>query len=340
MDDPDRGSPESGRHLRSPLGRAVDPTSGRTTADGVVQTPPRLAHLLAKTSRTFALTIPLLPEPTRGEVTVAYLLFRIADTLEDATRWSPAHKRDQLSRLAELVQRPHRPAATRLGAQWLDDPPCDHRGYLELLSELPSVLEFVSSLSHPAQSSIRRHTLRTIERMSAFVGQERELGLQLRDLSHLREYCYAVAGIVGEMLTELFVIGHASLLPVAELLRRDAAAFGEALQLVNILKDSASDSREGRNYLPRGIDRAEVFAMARQDLRTAGGYCRTLHQAGAPRGLVEFTTLPVLLAWATLERVEQRGPGAKLTRPEVATIIQRMHHALDRSRFGELWNRF
>ena len=39
-------------------------------------------HLLQATSRTFALTIPLLHEPTRREVTVAYLLFRVADTLE------------------------------------------------------------------------------------------------------------------------------------------------------------------------------------------------------------------------------------------------------------------
>ncbi len=40
-----------------------------------------LDTLLAETSRTFALAIPLLPEPTRHEVGVAYLLFRVADTL-------------------------------------------------------------------------------------------------------------------------------------------------------------------------------------------------------------------------------------------------------------------
>ena len=45
--------------------------------------------LLVKTSRTFALAIPLLPEPTRREVGLAYLLFRIADTFEDATAWTP-----------------------------------------------------------------------------------------------------------------------------------------------------------------------------------------------------------------------------------------------------------
>ena len=48
-----------------------------------------IEDLLLKTSRTFALSIPMLPEPTRREVGVAYLLFRIADTLEDATLWTP-----------------------------------------------------------------------------------------------------------------------------------------------------------------------------------------------------------------------------------------------------------
>jgi phytoene/squalene synthetase len=43
-----------------------------------------LADLLQRTSRTFGLAIPRLSEPTRTEVTIAYLLFRIADTLEDA----------------------------------------------------------------------------------------------------------------------------------------------------------------------------------------------------------------------------------------------------------------
>jgi len=46
-----------------------------------------LDDLLEKTSRTFALSIPMLPEPTRRHVGIAYLLFRIADTFEDAARW-------------------------------------------------------------------------------------------------------------------------------------------------------------------------------------------------------------------------------------------------------------
>lgn len=295
-----------------------------------------LHRLLVRTSRTFALSIPVLPEPTRGEVTVAYLMFRIADTLEDATLWPPAKKVDELGRLAELLNRPSTEQARALAARWIEDPPLRHEGYLELLAELPAVLEANLSLSEAARVLVSRHTLRTIERMSAFVSKEEDDVLQLRDLEDLRAYCYAVAGIVGEMLTELFLLGREELSTVAPLLRRDAGTFGEALQLVNILKDSASDASEGRRYLPGKAEPAEILALARRDLECAGRYSQRLYEAGAPRGVVEFTLLPVLLAWATLDRVEKEGPGSKLTRDEVHEIVRTMNHALEAGNLAEI----
>ena len=76
---------------------------------------------------------------------------------------------------------------------------------------------------------------------------------------------------------------------------------------------------------------AEVFALARHDLGVAGEYIRALQSAQAPRGLIEFTALPVQLAWAALERVEKHGPGSKVSRPEVFLITQRLKRALDRN---------
>ena len=63
-----------------------------------------LERLLVRTSRTFALAIPLLPSPPRREVTAAYLLFRIADTFEDATRWPRASRLAALSDFARLLE--------------------------------------------------------------------------------------------------------------------------------------------------------------------------------------------------------------------------------------------
>jgi len=286
-------------------------------------------HLLQSTSRTFALTIPLLHEPTRREVTVAYLLFRVADTLEDSTLWPRERKLRELEELAIFLEAPRADGASVLARRWQGDPPLDHAGYLELLCEFPEVMREASGLSPEAWKIVAAHTARTCRAMATFVSREEGGILRLRDLADLKAYCYAVAGIVGEMLTELFLLGGKGLHPLAPELRQDAAAFGEALQLVNILKDRASDAVEGRHYLPGGLDRAEVFDLARRDLRTAAGYCMRLERGGADRGMVAFTSLPVLLARATLLRVETRGAGAKLTRGEVAEIVAGLHRALD-----------
>ena len=65
---------------------------------------PRLRALLQKTSRTFALTIPLLPQPLQTEVAMAYLLFRIIDTFEDATRVGARRRAKALGLFAHLVE--------------------------------------------------------------------------------------------------------------------------------------------------------------------------------------------------------------------------------------------
>ncbi|HYN20595.1 MAG TPA: hypothetical protein VE078_06520, partial [Thermoanaerobaculia bacterium] len=76
---------------------------------------------------------------------------------------------------------------------------------------------------------------------------------------------------------------------------------------------------------------SEVLALARRDLRTATQYVSTLQEAGCDRGVIAFSALPVQLAHATLDRVKELGPGAKLSRPEVYAILLRIHRALDRN---------
>ena len=289
-----------------------------------------LQDLLLKTSRTFALAIPLLPDPTVREVTIAYLLFRIADTFEDASvLWSRERRIEGLSEFAELLSRPSVEEADRLADRWLEDPPTDHAGYAELLEKTPVVFEAFLELSQDAQRAIAEHTIRTSHGMASVVQRTGDDGLiELTTVRHLQDYCYFVAGIVGEMLTELFLLGSEKLDPVRGYLRERAASFGEALQLVNILRDSASDATEGRYFLPPGIPRDEVFALARLDLEAAAEYTLAVQRAGGPDGVVLFTGLPLELAWATLDRVEEAGPGAKLTRPEVYRIHSRLHRAL------------
>jgi farnesyl-diphosphate farnesyltransferase len=292
--------------------------------------PAEIDDLLEKTSRTFALAIPLLPEPTRLEVGIAYLLFRIADTFEDAELWPRARKLDALASFERLLRRPAPEEARRAALSWLAEPPCRHEGYQELLRRSPEVLGAFWRLQERAQRLIGEHTRRTVVGMARFVRRTNQEGeLELADLEDLKGYCYVVAGIVGEMLTELFLLGRQALAPVRSFLRERSARFGEALQLVNIIKDSLADATHGRRFLPPAADPAQVVALARRDLEVAGRYTLGLQRAGAPRGIIAFVALPVRLAQATLDLVEQRGPGAKLSRPDVSLIVAALDQALD-----------
>lgn len=298
-----------------------------------------LLDLLEKTSRTFALSIPPLPEPTRREVTVAYLLFRIADTFEDATHWPPAQRIAALGDFGFLLKEGRRVEAERLGQAWTQAGASRHAGYRELIAETPFVFEAFAALRPEATAILRAHVVRSAEGMARFVARTGPSGLVLSTLEDLRDYCYTVAGIVGELLTELFLLEESSLRTAAPALRSRARAFGEALQLVNILKDSDEDAAEGRRYLPAGVPRADVFALARQDLGVAGEYIQALHGAGAPAGILEFTALPVALAWAALARVEERGPGTKVGRPEVYRIARNVRNAIARGENPALYDR-
>lgn len=257
-----------------------------------------ISKLLEKTSRTFALAIPLLDGPERRRVGLAYLLFRIADTLEDAELWD----RDQ------------RLAALRSFEQWIGggrgewkhaSPPTKDAACLELLDGADAVLAEVPDTT-------RGHVKRTAHGMAEFVARQDDRGaIQLVDLADLRAYCYVVAGIVGELLTELF--------GAAPALWEQGKLFGEGLQLVNILKDAPSDAKQGRVYLPKDVARGDVFALAREDLRVAERYVDELRARGASAGTIAFCTLPQKLAVATLDRLEEGKP--KLTRAEAMAIF-------------------
>jgi len=286
-----------------------------------------LDDLLEKTSRTFALSIPMLPEPTRRHVGMAYLLFRIADTFEDAARWSRAKRLAALDDLAGLLET--RGGEKAAAVRWLAEAPVTHAGYLELLRATPEVMDVYWSVPVSVRAVLRRDLLRTVSGMARFVRRGDARGnLQLSSLRELRDYCYVVAGIVGEMLTELFLLDAEELSSVAARLRRRSRFFGEALQLVNILKDARSDATEGRVYLPGGIDRARVFALARRDLDIAATYVHSLQLAGAPDGYVAFTGSPAVLARASLDRIEATAAGAKITRAEVGALMERMFENL------------
>ena len=152
------------------------------------------------------------------------------------------------------------------------------------------------------------HAVRTTEGMASVVARADEHGnLRLGSVRELKDYCYLVAGIVGELLTDVFLLDCPPLQSESAVLRKYMGSFGEGLQLINILKDAGDDARDGRVYLPPSVPRAELLALARTDLEDAHRYVQALQRGGAPRGYLAFTGLSLMLAFAALDRLEAQG---------------------------------
>jgi farnesyl-diphosphate farnesyltransferase len=291
---------------------------------------PELSTHLERTSRTFALAIPLLEEPLQREVGLAYLLLRVADTLEDAAPWTREERRAALAEFELLLEKKEGALASALTQRWLERQPSGNAHYLRLLEHTPRLLANLEALRPEAASIVRDFVLRTVRGMREVLAGATEQGLlTLASIQELRAYCYIVAGLVGELLTELFLLD-SRLRPSAPELRALAPFFGEALQLVNILKDAAEDSEEGRTWLPGGVRLEEVHALAKKDLVDAARYVRALHSAGASQGVLAFTVMPLQLAHATLKLLVRQGPGAKVSRTEVVSQLTALQEALQR----------
>ena len=219
--------------------------------------------ILQGVSRTFALTIPQLPGPLREVVGNAYLLCRITDTIEDEPSLSALQKQAFSERFVEVVAGGEgaEPFAAELGALLSSSTTESEH---DLVANTARVIRLTRGF-RPAQRAALERCVRIMSRgMAEFQQKARPDGLD--DLPHLDRYCYHVAGVVGEMLTELFC----DYSPEIESRRRDLLAlsvsFGQGLQMTNILKDLWDDRRRGACWLPR-----DVFLEAGSEIRSLPG---------------------------------------------------------------------
>jgi len=278
-----------------------------------------IGGMLQETSRTFALSIPLLPEPLREEVSVAYLLFRIADTLEDETAMPAAERASALGLVASAAGEPETFSETIGAALDAMDIPTDHEGYARLMSNTGTVLAAFDRLGSGARATIASHLARTCRGMSEHIARGEVPG----SVRELRDYCYTVAGIVGDLLTDLFVMSCPMSADQRERLSELAPLFGEALQLVNILRDENDDADSDRRYVPDGAERIELVGLAASDLYASAAYIGVLEAADADEGVIAFNGLNAMLAVETLSLVRRDGPGVKLDRGEVRCLFDR-----------------
>lgn len=300
--------------------------------------------ILPDVSRTFAISIRFLPGDLGRAVLTAYLLCRIADTIEDDNATPPADRAALLDEfLRTLVDRDAAEAFPARAARLKGD-----AAHLQLVRHTDLVLVLFRTLPPRTQERVAHWVREMGLGMAKFVRTYPQ-GIRIQTLAEYREYCYYVAGTVGCMLTELW---HLHARPVGkrefEKLWAKCQAFGEALQTVNILKDIAWDAQhENSIYIPAHDLQAEgsshesllspqhlehnhravlhFIELARTDLDDALEYILLIPRRAV--AIRAFCLLPLLFAYATLRELSGSramltvGGTVKISRREVKSLM-------------------
>jgi farnesyl-diphosphate farnesyltransferase len=332
--------PASFHHPHTPMAHGALDTPQATLRDAE-----RFAlEILPAVSRTFALSIRVLPGDLGRAVLSAYLLCRIADTVEDEPTLPAAEKAALLDRLAACFADPAEvPALGRRLAALAGDP-----AHVRLAANAERVFTLYAALPERSRAHVRTWVEEMVRGMRKFVVLYPN-GIRIQTLDEYREYCYYVAGTVGYMLTDLWH-EHSPSIGAArhKVLRERCRAFAEALQTVNILKDVAQDAeRENSIYIPEHALRehgsghatllspahlranraalASLVKLAWADLDDALGYFLLLPRRALSIRL--FCALPLLFAYATMRDLTRStamlvaGGGVKISKAEVKSLL-------------------
>ncbi len=264
---------------------------------------------LDRVSRSFAFCIARLQEPLRAQVSLAYLLCRILDSVEDAAWVDRSEQLRQFDLFDSLLQ----PGFTDAEIQgWVERfPPGLPDGECRLLPETGTILRHIFELP-PLEREAILEPVRSMSRgMRHFAMLNQDHNLRLRDLSEVDRYCFFVAGVVGEILTRLVALTR-GLPEVEEASLIDAFHFGLFLQKVNLLKDQLQDERSGRFLVP---SRPLVLGSLKEHAQRAINYI-----TGIPEKLVSYRLFcgwSLFLGLASLpwiERAYEEQSGIKIPR--------------------------
>lgn len=305
---------------------------------------PLRGPILRAVSRSFYLSIRLLPAKLRDPIALAYLLARATDTIADTAEIQPATRMEQLVRLAALVQDPSsaaddsfRPFAT------LQKDTAERT----LITELPRCLAWLAAMPEDDRAEIRRVLAQINEGQALDVQRFGDASrvIALKTAADLDRYTYLVAGCVGEFWTNIcfFHLPNFSERSREEMMDL-GIRYGKGLQLINILRDLGADLRAGRCYLPAeelhslGLEPSELQAnpssaqplLAAWSARAEEGINAGVEYACSIRNrrVRLATVLPALIGARTLallRAAEANGltRKVKVPRAEVRRIVAR-----------------
>lgn len=231
--------------------------------------------LLAGVSRSFAFTIPQLPGSLRHAVGNAYLLCRIADTIEDDPDLPLSQKQHFFEHLPAVVADVEDPESfgRELGAGLSS---AIGAGERELVASFAQVMHINRALPESQRRALARCVGIMTRGMMEFQAGRSLTGLA--DVPQLQRYCYCVAGVFGEMITELFCNYNPRIDERRDALMPLAVSYGQGLQMTNILKDLWEDRSRGVCWLPRDIFQAAGVNLERLPECREPGFAVALNQ--------------------------------------------------------------
>ncbi len=215
---------------------------------------PEHRQLLRRVSRSFDLSIRLLPVALQAPVAIGYLLARATDTVADTTALALDQRQHLLMGMTQAIVSPDaqmgashelRSLARAFASQQTD--PHERA----LMQALPQCLPLLNTLGPKDQASVRQ--------VLAHITQGQQLDMArfgpglhaLETEAELDQYTWLVAGCVGEFWTELCErhLPTYTRLPQEEMMRI-GRRYGMGLQRLNILRDAGADLAAGRCYWP------------------------------------------------------------------------------------------
>jgi farnesyl-diphosphate farnesyltransferase len=265
--------------------------------------------ILKNVSRSFYLSLRLLPEGMRDGASLGYLLARSSDTIADTASVSVADRITLLDDYERSVQN----GEPFIAPDFLLAACTDAEKVL--LEQAPGIFSWLQQMDDTVQELVREvlHTIISGQKLDLqrFGNASAAQHMELKNDAELLDYCYRVAGCVGEFWTKLGFHSEGanfSREPIAVMMPW-AKHFGQALQLVNILRDLPEDLRAGRFYLPYTSSRSigeDMLVQHRRWLQQARHLLADgMLYSDALRGrkLRAATVLPALLAEETIDKL-------------------------------------
>lgn len=255
-------------------------------------------RVLEKTSRTFFIPITLLPPQLKEAVASSYLCMRAIDEIEDHPQIEKEKKIKLLRSISEILQSP------------FNDTQFEQL-FKPFEAELPEVTMRLSDwIRYSPQSAtpiVLNYTCKMATGMANWV--EKEFSVHTEE--DLDEYTYYVAGLVGELLSDLWYW-----YDQIETNKQLAIAFGRGLQAVNMIRNRAEDlERGGVDFFPNNWNLDDMFVYAKRNLKKADEYVKSIKKGP----ILNFCQIPLALAKATLDAIEKGKE--KLSREEVKAIV-------------------